>query len=662
MHFQSKEMNILVISLSNIGDAVLTTALLEALKKKYPQARIDVLLSERSKPVFLSRPDIRELIVFDKKSSFKEKILLFKGLRRSRYSFVVDLRNTMGAYYIKGKVYKSTKLCGHRVLQHLSALRSFFPPRELFCFKPSIFWNIQDSEYISSFCFGDYIVISPCARSYTKSWALEYFKELIVLLRKRYQEIKIVLVGEEGASSSCERLTVDEGVINFCAKTTISELAFLISKAKLVICNDSAVVHVASAVGKKTLAIFGPTSELKYGPLAPGSFVLRRHYPCSPCEKAQCRFKDKRCLKSISIDQVYNFSLRMLSDDAIDAASRYKRILFTRVDKIGDLILTTPAIEVIRGKYPNSFIAFLADNKSAPLLNGNPYLDEVISLNKRGGLAGIFLGLKVLFLLRKKKFDLVINFHPTKRVHMLSFLASIPKRVGYDWKGGFLNNIKAKHLKQIGEKSEADYNFDLLRILGIEDISHKQLLVPDGEALNKMEKRLNADKLDKFIVIHPGASCKSKIWPLENFILFAERIKRLTNFKVVFILGPKEKYMREVILQRLGEKVSLYESLDLKSLVALIHKCRGMISNDSGPMHIGDAFSKPLLVLFGRKQPGLFFKRWGPLSERARVIYKDAHCQECLAHNCKNDFLCLKLITVDDVYNEFIDIMSADLK
>ena len=74
-----------------------------------------------------------------------------------------------------------------------------------------------------------------------------------------------------------------------------------------------------------------------------------------------------------------------------------------------------------------------------------------------------------------------------------------------------------------------------------------------------------------------------------------------------------------------------------------------MISNDSGPVHIAVACGLPVVVLFGRSQPGISPKRWGPLGSQDIVLHKKVGCAICLAHDCKNNFLCLKSIEVDDV-------------
>ena len=80
-------------------------------------------------------------------------------------------------------------------------------------------------------------------------------------------------------------------------------------------------------------------------------------------------------------------------------------------------------------------------------------------------------------------------------------------------------------------------------------------------------------------------------------------------------------------------------------------RCRLFISNDSGPVHIATAVGTPVISIFGRNQPGLSPKRWGPVGENDKALHKDAGCIECLAHNCIRGFLCLKEISAADVLN-----------
>ena len=85
-------------------------------------------------------------------------------------------------------------------------------------------------------------------------------------------------------------------------------------------------------------------------------------------------------------------------------------------------------------------------------------------------------------------------------------------------------------------------------------------------------------------------------------------------------------------------------------LAALLKRSKLFISNDSGPVHIATAVGTPNIVIFGRKQPGLSPKRWGPTGEGDIVLHRDVGCRVCLAHNCNNSFKCLKAVTSDEVF------------
>ena len=114
------------------------------------------------------------------------------------------------------------------------------------------------------------------------------------------------------------------------------------------------------------------------------------------------------------------------------------RILLTRTDRIGDVVLSTPAIKAVRDRYPEAYIAFMVRPYARDIVEGNPYLNEVIVYDKYGKHKSVFKTIKFALGLRKKKFDLAIMLHPTNRVHLIAYLAGIPERVGFDRKMPFL--------------------------------------------------------------------------------------------------------------------------------------------------------------------------------------------------------------------------------
>lgn len=329
-----------------------------------------------------------------------------------------------------------------------------------------------------------------------------------------------------------------------------------------------------------------------------------------------------------------------------------KRILIVRTDRIGDVALSTPAVKAVRKAYPDSFIAMMVAPHAREIVEGNPYLNEVIVFDKKK-FKGLFGSIRFSVRLRKENFDTAVVLHPTKRVHIILWLAGIEKRVGFDKKCGFLLTEKIPHTKQFGQKHEIEYNLDVLKLIGIDTID-MELFVPV-----KVENRLKIENIlkendfgdnEEFVVIHPGASCPSKRWPAKRFARVADEIINKFHKKVIMIAGANDKDFGEKTREAMEEEaLDLSGDLSVGELAALLEKARLLISNDSGPVHIAVALGVPVVAIFGRNQPGLSFKRWGPVGKDDIIIHRDVGCIECLAHNCKLGFKCLMAIESDEV-------------
>ncbi len=332
-----------------------------------------------------------------------------------------------------------------------------------------------------------------------------------------------------------------------------------------------------------------------------------------------------------------------------------KRILMIRTDRIGDVVLSTPAIKALRDAYPQSHIAFMVRPYARDIVEGNPYLDEVIMYDKygaqRGFLSAILFGLR----LRKKKFDTAIILHPTNRAHILAFVAGIPNRIGFGRKLPFLLTRALNDKKFLGQKHELEYTLEILKNIGIE-AHDKTLYVPVKDDSRRSVSLKLAEKgagdSDLLIGVHPGASCPSKRWPLERFAALIDRLKTDYSARIVLISAPEEANcvaeLKKIIK---SEVIDLSGQTPIRELTALLKRCALFISNDSGPVHIATAVGTPSVVIFGRKQPGLSPKRWGPTGKNDIALHKDVDCEVCLAHDCKIGFKCLRAISVDEVFD-----------
>ena len=345
----------------------------------------------------------------------------------------------------------------------------------------------------------------------------------------------------------------------------------------------------------------------------------------------------------------------------------YKRILLIRTDRIGDVLLTTPAIEAVRERFPLAHIAMMVRPYAKDIVNGNPYIDEVIIYDKYREHKSFIKTFQFSGTLKKKNFDLAVIFHPTNRTHAIAYLAAIPRRIGYKYKFSGLLTDTVLYTKDQGLRHESDYVFDVLKPLGIINQKNKKLFMPvkpeSESSVNLIMFSAGIAEHDKIVIMHPGASCDSKTWPAERFAQLADKLSDEFKAKIIITAGNEKrdmdcaKFMRDKMR---ASAVFLAGKLTISELASCIKKAVIFISNDSGPVHIACALGIPSIVIFGRAQKGLSPKRWGPIGEKDIVLHKDAGCAEkCLAHNCRKNFECLKAVSVDEVFKPASEILLS---
>jgi len=657
---KSEIKRILVITLSNLGDVVLTTPAVEVLLREFFGAELDVMVGPNAREIFEKHPKISELIVYDKFIPLAEKIKLISRLRKKRYSLIVDLRNTFLPYLI-GAPHKTlpfkkfSRNIEHKKDVHLWKLKTLgisitHPPYRLYV-------EDGDRAYINSMLKylpeGRLVAVNAGAKSSLKRWNKAGFT--YVINRLKTDGANIVMIGspEEAEIALSVLKGVEGDVLNLAGKTTVRQLIALLEKIDLLITNDTAPLHICSILRKKAVALFGPTDHREYGPFSKGSIALLKPVFCVPCRKARCAFNHE-CMKVLKKETVYRAANAILEGRELEKYTP-KRILMSRTDRLGDVVLSTPAIKALREACPNIFISFMVQPYARDIVDGNPYLDEVIVFDKKGAHRGVLGALKLVSILKRRRFDIALILHPTVRVHVATFLAGIPERIGYNKKMGFLLTKRMPHAKQLGEKHESEYTLDVLRAIGIQ-ADDKALFVPvNRKAVEAIDNRLcsNGVKKDDIIVgIHPGASCPSKRWIPERFAELADRIVDEFGAKVVVMAGPSDRELGNKVSSLIsGNAINLAGSVPVKELVALLKRCALFVSNDSGPVHIAAAVSTPVISIFGRNEKGLSPKRWRPLGKDDIVIHKDVGCRVCLAHNCKIGFKCLKEIDTNEVFN-----------
>jgi len=321
---QSEIKRILFITLSNIGDIVLTTPVLRALSENFPASAIDVMVSPAGIGLFEKHPAVSDVISYDKRSGLRDKLRLIARLRRADYDFVADMRNSLfrfliGSRYGTDPFRAAPKGIRHKKLRHLWKLSSMGIGVGQEDFRFYLHIPPGDGEYVKKIMAGPgrgrpLVAISPGAKSSVKRWPEEKYAELAGRL-VRDLGCGVIMVGDGEDAPLVKKIISSSGagIADFSGRTTLCQLASVLSECDMLITNDSAPLHIAGAVGTRTLAIFGPTDPAAYGPTGADDRVVRKKIKCVPCGKAQCRFNHE-CMRLIETEEVFEAAKDMLKD------------------------------------------------------------------------------------------------------------------------------------------------------------------------------------------------------------------------------------------------------------------------------------------------------------------------------------------------------------
>jgi ADP-heptose:LPS heptosyltransferase len=314
-------MNILIITLSNIGDVVLTTPVIMALVRKYPEARITVVVGPRARSVLQRSPDIHKVVIYDKKAPFPEKLKFIAGLRKVKYHRVVDLRNTVIPFLVSCDkrtplFRKFTKVnMRDRHLEMLAAVEPGIPAPP-----PFHFFNQADEIFalrtLNAAGIAEkkgWILVAAGAASERKRWPARCFKEVIKVLHEKTGK-KVLLVGTLNERPVADSILAElSGIVGvFCGDLVLPETAALIANASLVIANDSAIMHLGFELGTPTVGIFGPTDHEKYGHEGPKFRIAREDARNCSCGSDQLPRSERSCFHGLKPEKVISLCMELL--------------------------------------------------------------------------------------------------------------------------------------------------------------------------------------------------------------------------------------------------------------------------------------------------------------------------------------------------------------
>lgn len=258
---------ILFVSLSNIGDAVMTLPTLIYLKKKHPSATFDLICDARSVEIFQFFPSINQIYIRDKKGSISHQFRFIRKIRQTNYDLAVDLRTDFLLWFLraKRKIHKANNKSLHSVEKHFisicSNLKKIPDPK---IYIPTKLQNNIKKIFPSN--EGKTIVLALGANSNHKVWPTENYVRLLKLLKIHFENIILIGSKNEIDKAKLFKKLYTKKVYDFCGKLTLLEAASIIKKSDFFIGNDSGLGHIASAVNTQSFIIFGEGDPGRYHP------------------------------------------------------------------------------------------------------------------------------------------------------------------------------------------------------------------------------------------------------------------------------------------------------------------------------------------------------------------------------------------------------------
>lgn len=327
-----------------------------------------------------------------------------------------------------------------------------------------------------------------------------------------------------------------------------------------------------------------------------------------------------------------------------------RKVLVREVNWVGDAVLTLPALEALRHRFPRAEIVLLAKPWVAGLFAGQPAIDRVITYWPEGAHGGLLGRRRLAAQLRREGFDLAVVFPNSLDAALIPWLAKIPRRVGYRTDGRrLLLTHPLRRRRRPPARHQVEAYLDTVRALGGEARPAPRLSVT-GEA-RQAAVRLLADHGigpgDLCVAVNPGSIYGSaKRWPAERFAAVADGLVEASGARIILIGSDREApLLQEVATRMRRPAVLLGGRTDLATLVGLLERAQLLLSNDTGAMHVAAAVETPVLAIFGPTDP----EATRPLGCRSRILREAVPCSPCLLRECPIDHRCMMRVGVEQV-------------
>ncbi len=309
-----------------------------------------------------------------------------------------------------------------------------------------------------------------------------------------------------------------------------------------------------------------------------------------------------------------------------------EKILLFKLGALGDVLMTTPLIRQLRKSLPDAELVYYVGKHAAPILKNNKYLDKVETFDDFFYSKNIFKAMSLRRKITKEKFDVAFVLDKHKVFSLFIKLCKIPVRIGFDRMGKEGGSLTHKVYFD-GSKHEIKYYLELGEKAGLK-IDEKNTRMDIFMSKRDEDFAANIFRRNKIktgICIapgganNPGQSAHIKIWPKENFVKLCSQLSM--NNKIILV-GDKNdivvsKYIKNAV--KSSNIIDITGKATVQQTAAIMKRCKKIICNDTGPMHIASAVNKYIISIFGPTDP----RRFAPLHKESRVLWKHVNGTPC---------------------------------
>ena len=334
---------------------------------------------------------------------------------------------------------------------------------------------------------------------------------------------------------------------------------------------------------------------------------------------------------------------------------------------VGDAVMLVPALRELRRVLPTANITLVSRPGTADIFLDADFIDEVLTYD-RLGLSSAWNQVREW---QRRKFDLAVLFQNAFEAAAIAFLARAPIRIGYDTEKR--RALLSHSLPLPVWKNERHESFYYLNIVAeLERLmcgtSSVESIAPDftlavSEDRKRKARRFVHEEGERFgaplVLLCPGSiNSRAKRWPTDRYAALADRFIE-SGANVALIGSPAElDVSRQVCERAVHQPMLLTGKTTVADATAIISIADVLITNDTGPAHIGAALNTPTVVIFGPTNPLTTY----PFSPNAAIIRHPPECAPCMLRDCPIDHRCMTAITVDEVFERACAIMSRRLK